>query len=84
MECIGEEIFIGNFADIVRCADACKDVSTMFIHGRKSEDEDACFCETSALDDGTCTAKANSNYNLYRYGSKGKNSSRIDFRYIKN
>ena len=71
MECIGTEKFIGNFADIARCADACKEISTMFIHGRKTEDENACFCETTALDDGTCIPKESSTYNLYRYGGKG-------------
>ena len=45
-ECRGTEEFIGNFADIARCADACKDRSSMFIHGIRSEGENGCFCET--------------------------------------
>lgn len=71
MECAGTEKLIGNFADIARCADACKGISTMFIHGRKAENENACFCEISALGNGTCIPKKSPNYNLYRYGDKG-------------
>ena len=43
----------------------------MFIHGIKSEGESGCFCETSALADGTCNIKDEPNYNLYSYGRKG-------------
>ena len=49
MECAGAEKLIGNFADIARCADACKGISTMFIHGRKVENDNPCFCEISAF-----------------------------------
>ena len=70
-ECRGTEEFIGNFADIARCADACKDRSSMFIHGIRSEGENGCFCETSALSDGTCDIKDEANYNLYSYVRKG-------------
>ena len=62
MECAGTEKLIGNFADIARCADSCKGISTMFIHGRKAENENACFCEISALGNGTCNPKKSPNY----------------------
>ena len=72
-ECAGTEIFVGNFANVGHCADACQKKSSMFIHSRKTENENACFCETSSLKDGTCKQIDNSNYNLYRYGhTKGK------------
>ena len=72
-ECRGAAEFIGQFPDIARCADACKERSSMFIHGIKSEGESSCFCETSAMANGTCNMIDEPNYDLYGYGSKGFN-----------
>ena len=75
MECDGAEISKGRFSNIVECSLACKGVSTMFIYGSGSKcnkDGCTCWCETSALSNGTCTYTPIPNYNLYTHNNLEK------------
>ena len=73
-ECIGTEIYAGYLKTLQLCRNACKGEASMFVYARtgtsKCNDQGCrCFCET-ASEDGKCTMKDNSNYNLYAYTVK--------------
>ena len=67
-ECDGPGIFMGDAIAPSLCADACRDKSSMFIHGRKENGEYGCFCESQAKSNGICFVTSHSSYNLYQFG----------------
>ena len=66
-------VYGGRFHDVENCAIACKDNSSMFSYCRSCCDTNGCecFCEISALSDGTCQVIEGRGYTLYKY-LKGK------------
>ena len=71
-----ERVYGGRFHDIENCAIACKDNSSMFIYCKDyslccDTNGCECFCETSALLNGTCQVEEVKEYTLYKY-LKGK------------
>ena len=74
-ECTGSEVGQGDVKTIQLCYDACKGKASMFVYGlapdKCNENGCKCWCETSS-DNGTCTMKGHSGFNLYAYGQLGK------------
>ena len=67
----------GQLESIGECAQSCHGVSSVFIYGttewglskfcRGTPPKCACYCETSADNEGKCSLRSNRNYNLYKY-----------------
>ena len=58
------------------CANVCKYFSSMFIYGTNDFGEErcfadgcSCFCETSAMPNGTCNTTSHMGFLLYKYES---------------
>ena len=73
-ECAGSEINKRNEPNLESCAQSCIGISSMFIYGTNDFGDNrcfsngcACFCETAAAPEGTCSKVGNSGYKLYKY-----------------
>ena len=65
---------MGSLENIEECAENCRDVSSMFAFGtndfgttRCNDGKCACYCETAATSDGSCTINTHNGYRLYSY-----------------
>ena len=78
MECTGSEIVKPTTNDIEVCAQSCKGVASMFAFGTndfgrprcnvdKWQNGCACYCETAAMPDGTCSMASHNGLRLYKY-----------------
>ena len=84
-ECNGtEESWKGYLEKIQNCADACRDVSSMFIFGiegsnRCKDGKCRCYCETVASADGICDIIEHKGYRLYSFiqNTNGKELSSL-------
>ena len=77
-ECSGSGLWMGYLDSIEACVAKCRGVASMFIFGtndfgynRCYSEKCACYCETSAKDEGTCNLISHSGYRLYKYYSAG-------------
>ena len=88
VECGGSEKSMGTVNTLLDCADACREISSMFIYGTNDfgeikcktngKEDCPCYCETSSKN-GNCKWVDNSGYILYKYiGRKKGKGNKID------
>ena len=72
--CSGSELHKGKLQSVDDCASICKGVASMFVFGTNEFGVNRCdsigckcFCETSAMDQGTCNQIDHNGYRLYKY-----------------
>merc|ERR1712217_251495 len=83
-ECSGKsEYSPGRFPQLEECANACKDMSSMFLFGTDEYDNSgcnengcACWCETG----GTCNQVTHTGFDLYQYVQDEANQAYCDER----